>query len=126
MCLLTPRCWPESTTRNQADALIYATEKMLREMGDKISEATKKSVQERVEDLRKALVANDPQTLRRAIDALNAEAQKVGVEIYQRSQAAAPPPSGGSGSDGGAGGSGDSGDAGGPKVVDADYEDVDK
>jgi len=113
-------------TRNQADALIYATEKMLREMGDKISEVTKKSVQERVEDLRKALVANDPQTLRRAIDALNAEAQKVGVEIYQRSQAAAPPPSGGSGGDAGAGGSEDSGNASGPKVVDADYEDVDK
>ncbi|TLZ58412.1 MAG: molecular chaperone DnaK [Methanobacteriota archaeon] len=113
-------------TRNQADALIYATEKMLREMGDKISEATKKSVQERVEDLRKALAANDPQTLRRAIDALNAEAQKVGVEIYQRSQAAAPPPSGGSGGDSGAGGSENSGDTSGPKVVDADYEDVDK
>jgi molecular chaperone DnaK len=113
-------------TRNQADSLIYATEKLLREMGDKISEATKKSVQERVEDLRKALASNDPQTLRRAIDALNAEAQKVGIEIYQRSQAAAPPPSGGSGGDSGAGGSEGSGDSGGPKVVDADFEEVDK
>jgi len=110
-------------TRNQADSLIYATEKMLREMGDKISEATKKAVQDRVEDLRKALDSMDLATLRRAIEALNAEAQKIGIEIYQRSQqAATPPPSGGGEDDGSAG----SGDSGGPKVVDADFEEVDK
>ncbi len=114
-------------TRNQADSLIYATEKMLREMGDKISEATKKSVQERVEDVRKALDSKDLSTLRKAIDALNTEAQKIGIEIYQRSQAAAaPPPSGGDGSGGGSGDSGDGGGASGPKVVDADFEEVDK
>ncbi len=110
-------------TRNQADSLIYATEKMLREMGDKISEATKKGVQDRVEDLRKALDSKDLATLRRAIEALNAEAQKIGIEIYQRSQQAAAPPPEGGGEDGGSAGSGDSG---GPKVVDADFEEVDK
>ncbi|MBI4417006.1 MAG: molecular chaperone DnaK [Euryarchaeota archaeon] len=105
-------------TRNQADSLIYATEKMLREMGDKISDATKKSVQEKVEDLKKVLDSNDFQTLRRAIDALNAEAQKIGLEIYQKSQATAtPPPSGDEPK---------SGESGGDKVVDADFEDVDK
>ena len=105
-------------TRNQADSLIYATEKMLREMGDKISDATKKSVQEKVEDLKKVLDSNDFQTLRRAIDALNAEAQKIGLEIYQKSQATAtPPPSGDEPQSGGSGGD---------KVVDADFEDVDK
>ena len=102
-------------TRNQADSLIYATEKMLREMGDKISDATKKSVQEKVEDLKKVLDSNDFQTLRRAIDALNAEAQKIGLEIYQKSQATATPPP-----------SGDEPQSGGDKVVDADFEDVDK
>jgi len=113
-------------TRNQADSLVYATEKLLREMGDKISEPTKKAVQERVEDVKKALDSKDLAILRKAIDALNAEAQKIGVEIYQRSQqASAPPPSGGGG-DAGSGDSGDSGGASGPKVVDADYEEVDK
>ena len=102
-------------TRNQADSLIYATEKMLQEMGDKISDATKKSVQEKVEDLKKVLDSNDFQTLRRAIDALNAEAQKIGLEIYQKSQATATPPP-----------SGDEPQSGGDKVVDADFEDVDK
>jgi molecular chaperone DnaK len=114
-------------TRNQADSLIYATEKLLREMGDKISEPTRKAVQDRVEDVKKALDSKDLPTLRKAIDALNAEAQKIGIEIYQRSQqAAAPPPSGGSGSDGGPDDPGDSGGASGPKVVDADFEEVDK
>ena len=104
-------------TRNQADALIYETEKVLRELGDKISEATRKSVQEKVEELRKVLDAKDVQTLRRALEALKSEAQKIGAEVYQRGQATAPPPP--------------PGDAGSPpgsgeKVVDADFEDVDK
>jgi len=105
-------------TRNQADSLIYATEKLLREMGDKISEATKKSVQGKVEDLRKALDSKDIQKLRSAIESLNSEAQKIGVEIYGKSQATATPPPPDSDAK--------EGDASGPKVVDADYEDIDK
>ncbi len=105
-------------TRNQADSLIYATEKLLREMGDKISEATKKSVQGKVEDLRKALDSKDIQKLRSAIESLNSEAQKIGVEIYGKSQATATPPPPDSDAK--------EGDSGGPKVVDADYEDVEK
>ncbi len=107
-------------TRNQADSLIYATEKMLREMGDKVSEATRKSVQEKVEELRKILDSQDVHALRKAIDALNAEAQKVGIEIYQRGQGqAAPPPPPSGGEEG-------SSSSGADKVVDADFEDVDK
>jgi len=105
-------------TRNQADSLIYATEKLLREMADKISEATKTSVQGRVEDLRKVLDSKDIQKLRSAIEALNTEAQKIGVEIYGKSQATATPPPPDSDTK--------EGDSGGPKVVDADYEDMDK
>ena len=104
-------------TRNEADSVIYATEKMLREMGDKISEATKKAVQEKVEDLRKVLGADDIQTLRKAVEALKSEAQKIGLEIYQKSQATStPPPSGGEPSSPG----------GGEKVIDADFEEVDE
>jgi len=105
-------------TRNQADSLIYATEKLLREMADKISEATKTSVQGRVEDLRKVLDSKDIQKLRSAIEALNTEAQKIGVEIYGKSGASATPPPPDSDAK--------EGDASGPKVVDADYEDIDK
>ncbi len=74
-------------TKNQADAMVYSTEKMLKEMGDKVSDATKKSVEEKVEDLKKALETDDIQVLKKAIEKLNEEAQKVGVEVYQKAQA---------------------------------------
>ncbi len=103
-------------TRNQADSLVYATEKLLKEQGSQISEATKKAVQEKVEALKKAISSDDISQIRGAIDELQAEAQKIGVEMYGKAGAAAtPPPSGG-----------DSGGSGEPGVVDADFEDVDK
>ena len=104
-------------TRNAADSLIYATEKLLKEQGSQVSEATRRSVQEKVDALKKVLASDDISQLRKAIEDLNAEAQKVGSEIYSKGgAAAAPPPSGDSGS----GGSSE------PGVVDANFEDVDK
>ena len=108
--------------RNAGDSLVYATEKLLKEQGANLSEATKKDVQEKVEALKKALPSDDLSQIRKAIEDLNAAAQKIGVEMYQKGAssggAAAPPPS--------AGGSGESGGSGEPGVVDADFEDVDK
>ena len=84
--------------RNQADQAVYTTEKMLKEMGDQISEATKKGVQAKVDDLKKAMETSDIAQIKRSLDALNQEVQKIGVEIYQKAQASqsTPPPSGGS------------------------------
>jgi molecular chaperone DnaK len=81
--------------RNQADQSVYTTEKMLREMGDQISEGTKKSVQARVDDLKKALETSDIAQIKKSLEALNEEVQKIGVEIYQKAQSSrsAPPPS---------------------------------
>ncbi|HLE54912.1 MAG TPA: molecular chaperone DnaK [Thermoplasmata archaeon] len=104
-------------TRNAADSLIYATEKLLKEQGSQVSEATRRSVQEKVDALKKVLASDDISQLRKAIEDLNAEAQKVGSEIYSKGgAAAAPPPS----EDSGSGGSSE------PGVVDANFEDVDK
>ena len=103
--------------RNQSDSLIYATEKLLKEQGSQVSEATKKSVQEKVDALKQILTTDDISQLRKALEDLNAEAQKIGAEIYSKGGAAAtPPPS----DDSGSGGSSD------PGVVDANFEDVDK
>ncbi len=103
-------------TRNQADSLVYATEKMLKELGAQVSESTRKAVEEKVEALKKALASDDISQLRKAMEGLNAEAQKIGAEMYQKGQgAAAPPPS-----------EDDSGSSDEPGVVDADFEDVDK
>ena len=82
----------EAETRNAADALVYSTEKMLGELRDKVSEALRKSLQGKVDDLRKALEGKDIHDIRRRTEDLQKEAQKVGVEIYQKAQGAAPPP----------------------------------
>src|SRR5919204_261220 len=101
--------------RNGADQLVYATEKLLKEHGSAVSEATRRSVEEKLEALKKVLTTDDVSVLRNAIDALNREAQKIGTEMYGKGgPAEAPPP-----------GSGDSGGSPGPGVVDADFEDVD-
>src|SRR5437879_5038237 len=102
--------------RNHADQLVYATEKLLKEHGSAISEATRKAVEEKREALRKGLTTDDISELRAAIDALNQAAQQIGVEMYGKGgPTEAPPP-----------GAGDSGGSSDPGVVDADFEDVDK
>ncbi len=102
--------------RNHADQLVYATEKLLKEHGSSVSEATRKAVEEKVEALKKVVHTDDISQLRNAIEALNKEAQKIGVEMYGKGgPAEAPPP-----------GAGDSGGSSDPGVVDANFEDVDK
>jgi molecular chaperone DnaK len=102
--------------RNHGDQLVYATEKLLKEHGSVVSEGTRQAVEEKLEALRQVLKTDDVSTLRSAIDALNKEAQKIGVEMYGKGGAAAAPPPGAGGSD----------DSANPGVVDADFEDVDK
>src|SRR3989454_373953 len=68
--------------RNHADQLVYATEKLLKEHGSTVSEATRKAVEEKLEALRKVLTTDDISQLRAAIDALNQAAQQIGVEMY--------------------------------------------
>ncbi|MFQ5883945.1 MAG: molecular chaperone DnaK, partial [Thermoplasmata archaeon] len=79
--------------RNQADSLTYATEKTLKEMGDKLSEDTKKAVQAAVENLKKALEGDDISEIKSKTQKLIEESQKIGAEVYQKvaaQQAAAP------------------------------------
>ena len=103
--------------RNEADALVYSTERMLKELGDKITEGTRKAVEAKMEALRGALKTSEYAALRNAFDALKQESQKVGIEIYQRGQTATQPPAEP------AEGEGAGGD---DKVVDADYDEVKK
>src|SRR5207244_12182196 len=102
--------------RTRGDQLADGTEKPLKEHGSGISESTRKSVEEKLEALRKVLTTDDISVLRNAIEAMNKEAQRIGVEMYGKGgPAEAPPP-----------GSGDAGGSPDPGVVDADFEDVDK
>jgi molecular chaperone DnaK len=106
-------------TRNAADSLVYATEKLLKEQGPQISEGTRKAVEEKLQALKDALASDDIARLRKALEDLNTAAQQIGAEMYKRGAGApAAPPT--AGDAGGEGGPSD------PGVVDADFEDVDK
>lgn len=69
--------------RNQADSIIYATEKALKEYGNKVSDAEKKEIQDAIEDLRKAMSGEDPQLIRDKITKLGQVSQKLGQAVYQ-------------------------------------------
>ena len=73
--------------RNQADSLVYSTEKTLKEMGDKLSDGTKNAVQAAVDDLKKALEGDDVSEIKVKTEKLIEESQKIGSEIYQQAQA---------------------------------------
>ncbi len=102
--------------KNHGDSLVYSTEKMLKEMGDKVPELLRNAVEEKKEGLRKALETDDIGRIKRAMEELNTEAQKIGAEIYRQAaqQGAYQAPPGGPEAKGG-------GD-----VVDAEYEESDK
>jgi molecular chaperone DnaK len=108
----------EIETRNQADSLVYSTERTLAEHGSKLSEADRKAVDEALAETKEALKGEDVERIRQAQDRLTRASHKLAEVMYQQA-----PPSG-AGAPGGAGGAGA---AGGPKegeVVDAEFEDL--
>ena len=115
----------EAETRNQAETLVYQTEKFLRENAETIPAPEKDSVDTALANLKKALEGTDIAAVRTATDELAAESQKMGSAIYANAQAtnaAAGHEShegGESGPTDGAGGSGDGAD----EVIDAEIVD---
>jgi molecular chaperone DnaK len=101
--------------RNQAEALIHSTERMLKEFGDKVAAGDKALVETALNDLKSATQSEDKDAIKQKIDALAQASMKLGEAMYQASQG-----------QGGAAGGGPSDAAGGPddKVVDVDFEEV--
>ena len=73
--------------KNQAEQLVYLSEKTLKDAGDKVEEATKKSVEEKIEELKKVKDGEDLEAIKKASDELSAEIQKVGAAMYEKEQA---------------------------------------
>jgi len=104
--------------RNQADNLIYATEKSLKEVGDKVDADTKSKVETEIANVKKAMEGNDADAIKAAVEKLTAASHKLAEMMYSQ---ATKDQSAGGGPEGGAG------EAGGGKdddVVDADFEEV--
>ena len=78
----------EAETRNQAEALVYSTEKVLRDNGDKVPDDVKTDVTAAVGELRTALEGDDVEAVKAKQAALSAVAQKIGEAIYAADAAA--------------------------------------
>ncbi|MBD3208154.1 MAG: molecular chaperone DnaK [Candidatus Nealsonbacteria bacterium] len=73
--------------RNKAETLIYSTEKTFREMGDQISEDTKKEIEGKIEELKKVKEGDNIEDIKSKISELSQVVQKIGTEIYKKSAA---------------------------------------
>jgi len=100
--------------RNQADGLIYTTEKAVKEHGDKVDEETKKGIESALEELKKAMEGEDPEAIKSKTEALATASHKLAEVMYQQAQ-----------SEAGAGGEAADGDGQKDDVVDAEFEEVD-
>ena len=77
----------EADTRNQAEQAVYATEKLLKDEADKISEETRESVQKDVDAVKEALKGDDIEAVKTAMATLSESGMKIGQEIYAKQQA---------------------------------------
>jgi len=109
--------------KNSADALIYSTEKLIKDMGDKVPADMKTGIDEQIKVLRKAMESNDTEQIKRETE----ELQKIQNELSQRLYAQS---GAGAGQEAGAGGQGQGASGGGQKaggnededVIDAEFE----
>ncbi len=99
--------------KNHGEALIHSTEKSITELGDKVSEADKSTVEAAIGELKTALEGDDADEIEAKTNALAQAAMKLGEAMYQSQQAEA-----GEGGDEASGGSQED------DVVDADFEEV--
>ncbi|XP_016455817.1 stromal 70 kDa heat shock-related protein, chloroplastic [Nicotiana tabacum] len=104
-------------TKNQAESVVYQTEKQLKELGDKVPADVKDKVESKLSELKDAISGGSTQTIKDAMAALNQEVMQLGQSLYSQPGAAAGPAGAGP-----AGASGSSGkDDGDGEVIDADF-----
>ncbi|WP_208027485.1 molecular chaperone DnaK [Rhabdothermincola sediminis] len=77
----------EAEVRNTADTLVYQTDKLLKEQGDKISAEERKDVEDRLSELRAALGGSDVEAIRTATERLMNASQEFTQKLYQQAAA---------------------------------------
>jgi molecular chaperone DnaK len=100
--------------KNQGEALVHSTEKMLKDFGDKVPAADKGLVETALADLKTALQGEDKDAIKQKVDAMAQASMKLGEALYQSNQGAAA----------GSGGPSEEGGDGKENVVDVDFEEV--
>ncbi len=108
--------------KNQADSLVYATEKSLKDLGDKVDAETKSKVETEIANVKKVMEGDDVEAIKKATEDLTQASHKLAEMMYSQATQDQGGP--------GAGGAEDAGAAGGEEkkqdddVVDADFEEV--
>jgi molecular chaperone DnaK len=111
----------EAEVRNNGDTLVYQTEKVLREQGDKVTGSEKEAVESALSELKEALAGDDVDRIRRGTEALMTASQTFSARLYEAASQ--------SGGDGGGEGAGTGDGSGAPsddEVVDAEIVDEDR
>jgi molecular chaperone DnaK len=107
--------------RNSADALIYSSERSIKELGDKVDSDTKTKVEESTAALRKAMEGEDADEIKRVTEELTQASHKLAEAMYQ--QASQNEQQAGAGAESTEQAAGSAGEAD-EDVVDADFEEV--
>ncbi|XP_009794281.1 stromal 70 kDa heat shock-related protein, chloroplastic-like [Nicotiana sylvestris] len=106
-------------TKNQAESVVYQTEKQLKELGDKVPADVKDKVESKLRELKDAIAGGSTQTIKDTMAALNQEVMQLGQSLYSQPGAAAGPAGAAAGPAGASGSRGkDDGDG---EVIDADF-----
>ncbi|EID54438.1 molecular chaperone DnaK [Saccharomonospora xinjiangensis] len=109
----------EAETRNQAETLVYQTEKFVKDNDEKLPEDLKGKVKTAIDDAKEALKGTDTAKIKEAVEKLNSASQELATALYANTGAQA-------GGDGGAaGGASEGSSAKGDDVVDAEIVDED-
>ncbi len=108
----------EAEVRNNADSLVYSTEKSLKELGDKVNPEDHRAIETALEDVKEALKGNDTDDIRRKTEILVQASYKLAEHMYANTgDAGTPPPPEGDGSYGAT-------EEASGEVIDADYEEM--
>ncbi|GGE47263.1 chaperone protein DnaK [Pullulanibacillus camelliae] len=74
----------EVDLRNEADQLVFTTEKTLKDLGDKVDEAEKKKAEEAKEGLKKALEGSDLEAIKKEKESLQEIVQQLSMKLYEQ------------------------------------------
>ena len=120
--------------KNEADAMVYQSEKLVKDMGDKLESGDKANVEAEIQKVKDAIASNDTDRMKSTTEDLKQAFYKISEKIYQQNPGAqggpggqgftGGPDGGFGGNDGGNGGNGGNGGSG-PDVYEGDYKVVD-
>ena len=74
----------EAEVRNNADSIVFATEKALSDLGDKVSDDDKKNAEEKLDAAKKALEGNDIEEIKKTSEELNKVAMDLAAKVYEQ------------------------------------------